>query len=163
MATVAPTNPPTEPPTVPSTAAPTQAPTTEKTKTLQEELDAECVKIAAKGGSCSRVKYARYYKFEWNCVEALYERESLDCVDDNGKLVLCGAAHMGTGLQRCRKNNEITEIINKKNIETPPEEQTQFMKDCLATYKGYDDYVDTADEICGVIDLMNVWRRQYQV
>ena len=107
-----------------------------------------CEDLARRNSACSRVKYARYSDFQWKCFERVYDRLSFDCVDQDGNPQLCQAADVSS--QSCTRENDLNSFIPRPQ----PKLETFFISNCL---KQYD------HDLCNTIDMMNVWRRQFQV
>ena len=116
--------------------------------TVQLTMNNWCEDLARRNSACSRVKYARYSDFQWKCFERVYERLSFDCVDQDGNPQLCQAADVSS--QSCTRENDLNSFMPRPQ----PKLETVFMSNCL---KQYD------HDLCNTIDMMNVWRRQFQV
>ena len=127
------------------------------TSSVQKKLDQWCTDLAQTDLACSRVKFARYNGFQWRCFENVYDRLSLDCIDDSGNQQLCQAADVSS--QKCTRNTELQSLVPY----TPAKEPSEFLLNCLLKFQRLEDYKDIAQEMCETIDQMNVWRRQYQV
>ena len=69
---------------------------------------------------------------------------------------LCHAAHVKS--QKCTRNAELAALAPRYR-----RQETDFYKTCFEKFSSYEEYKNSAHDLCEAIDQLNVWRRQYQV